>query len=152
MNRSQMSFTGKYRESLWQFIKFNIVGVANTAMDFGVFFLVNAAIGDSYYKLVQVISYSWGAITSYIWNKYWTFKNAEKPNPGEVLRLIEVNVVSLGVSLLALLLFKEKMGMGTPFSKILATIFSVLVNFAGNKFWVFRSNQKINTFSGYSRY
>ncbi len=123
--------------NLWQLGKFSVVGIANTAIDFGVFMLLHGRIGLAY-SLSQVVSYSCGMTNSYLWNKYWTFKSTRRVHIEEVARFVLVNLASLGVALLLLFLFRGKGKMGAAESKALATFGSLVVNFLGNKLWVFR--------------
>ncbi|MCK4764974.1 MAG: GtrA family protein [Candidatus Aminicenantes bacterium] len=157
-----------YKDHILQFIKFNIVGIMNTAVDFTIFTLLIYL--SLHHMISQVISYSCGVVNSYLWNKFWTFKapaapTAEEPgsaetgspeeksgslkkvsrylkkkgfNRSEALKFVVVNIVSLGVSLLFLYIFRDKVGLHVMVSKLIATLFAVVVNFAGNKFWVFR--------------
>lgn len=123
--------------NLWQLGKFGIVGVANTLIDFGVFMLLHGKIGLAY-PVSQVISYSCGMTNSYLWNKFWTFQSKKRVSLGEVAKFVLVNLASLGVALALLALFRGKRAWGAAESKALATLGSLLVNFLGNKLWVFR--------------
>ncbi|MDI3542495.1 MAG: hypothetical protein PWP57_98 [Candidatus Atribacteria bacterium] len=125
-------------KTLGQFIKFNLVGIMNTAVDFGVFMILNRYLG-LIYTISQVISYSCGMVNSYFFNKFWTFQKKEGFTAVEVVKFIFVNLCSLGVSLLVLYVLQSKGGWKVLPSKVLATGFSVGVNFLGNKFWVFET-------------
>lgn len=127
-----------YWKGLGQFIKFNVVGIMNTAVDFGVFMILNRYLGLTY-AVSQVISYSCGMVNSYFLNKFWTFQKREGFTAIEVTKFILVNLCSLGVSLLVLYILQSKWSWEVLPSKVLATGFSVGVNFLGNKFWVFEA-------------
>ncbi|MFY9302744.1 MAG: GtrA family protein [Atribacterales bacterium] len=127
-----------YWKGLGQFIKFNVVGIMNTAVDFGVFMILNHYLG-LIYAVSQVISYSCGMVNSYFLNKFWTFQKREGFTAIEVTKFILVNLCSLGVSLLVLYILQSKWSWEVLPSKVLATGFSVGVNFLGNKFWVFEA-------------
>jgi len=127
-----------YWRGLGQFIKFNVVGIMNTAVDFGVFMILNRYLG-LVYAMSQVISYSCGMVNSYFLNKFWTFQKREGFTAIEVTKFILVNLSSLGISLLVLYILQSKWSWEVLPSKVLATGFSVGVNFLGNKFWVFEA-------------
>ncbi|HPZ39269.1 MAG TPA: GtrA family protein [Candidatus Atribacteria bacterium] len=127
-----------YWKGLGQFIKFNVVGIMNTAVDFGVFMILNRYLG-LIYAVSQVISYSCGMVNSYFLNKFWTFQKREGFTAIEVTKFILVNLCSLGISLLVLYILQSKWSWEVLPSKVLATGFSVGVNFLGNKFWVFEA-------------
>lgn len=85
------------KESLGQFLKFALVGVLNTVVDFLVFQLLNLTLGWTY--LAQVIGYSAGVLNSYFWNSRWTFRKEHQRSAREAAAFVVVNLVSLGVSL-----------------------------------------------------
>ena len=60
------------QKTFWQFIKFAIVGVLNTLVDFAVFQAFNLLLGWVY--AAQVLGYTAGMINSYVWNSGWTFR------------------------------------------------------------------------------
>jgi putative flippase GtrA len=125
-----------YKEPIAQFVKFNLVGILNTAVDFVIFWALTYT--GLYHLISQVISYSCGTVNSYLLNKFWTFKHNKKAGGLEAMKFIIVNIVALSVSLLFLYIFRDIAGMHVMVSKLFATGFSVIVNFAGNKFWVFK--------------
>lgn len=126
-----------YKVHILQFIKFNIVGIMNTAVDFAIFVLLTSVFG-LHHMIAQVISYSCGIVNSYLWNKFWTFKQKRAFSSSEALKFLIVNIISLGVSLIFLYIFRDRAGLSVLVSKVIATMFSLVVNFAGNKFWVFK--------------
>jgi putative flippase GtrA len=187
--------------ALWrkyaQFIKFNIVGVLNTGVDFAVFTLLLGV--NVPYQAAQCVSYAAGTLNSFLLNKFWTFKDlpevsasqdpaaaqpaiahepaaaqaasalagagksplqgtaqagarkpllqgtaragARKPllqGTAQAVRFFILNAVNLGLSLLLLDLFKRKLGLTPLAAKAIVTVFTLLVNYAGSKLWVFR--------------
>ena len=120
-----------------QFIKFNIVGIINTIVDIIVF-----AILTRYFKIfyiaAQVISYSCGVLNSYFLNKSWTFSAQDKKVNYRLIKFVIVNLISLGAATLVLYYLEDYKILPVLYSKVIATIFSALVNFMGNKFWVFK--------------
>lgn len=132
------------KKTFWQFVKFNIVGVLNTAVDFGVYFLLTKFAGMNY-VLAQTISYTAGIANSYVWNTIWTFKQEKRRNTKEILLFILVNLVSYGVSVGILALCKDVFHVPYELvSKAAASFGSALVNFAGNKLFVFNKENPEN--------
>ena len=143
------------KESLGQFLKFALVGVLNTLVDFLVFQLLNLTLGWTY--LAQVIGYSAGVLNSYFWNSRWTFRKEHQRSAREAAAFVVVNLVSLGVSLGVLWLCRNPFGntdawvagwipawlggfvKGDTIAKLIATPCAILVNFIGNKLFVFRA-------------
>jgi putative flippase GtrA len=122
-----------------QFIKFNLVGLLNTALDFVLFSLLTWI--GVYYILAQCVSYGVGMLNSYTLNKYWTFAQKGRLEPKQAIRFLVLNLSSLLLSLLLLMLFKDSWGIAILAAKLLTTVITTLVNYAGNKLWVFRVNE-----------
>lgn len=141
-----------------QFVKFGVVGVANTLVDFVVFQLLNLLLGWTY--VAQVISYSCGVANSYLLNSSWTFKKERTGSFREVALFLAVNLLSLGVSLGVMWLCKERLGVtdlwvsgwvpaalrkvikGDTVAKLIATCVAIVVNFLGNRLFVFRGKEE----------
>ncbi|GIP38499.1 hypothetical protein J31TS4_17790 [Paenibacillus sp. J31TS4] len=128
-------------EDRWQgvrrFVKFNLVGVLNTAVDLLLFTILNAGLGVPY-AIAQVISYAGGMANSYVWNRYWTFGDRRAPAAGQLVRFAVVNGATLGLSLLLLYLFTGLLGLPALAAKLAVTVITMGLNFIGSKLWVFR--------------
>ena len=59
-------------EDIVRFIKFGMVGVLNTLVNWVIFFILETC--GVYYILANIISYSLSTIHSYLWNTLWVFK------------------------------------------------------------------------------
>lgn len=139
-----------------QFVKFAIVGALNTIVDFLVFQALNLLVGWTY--LAQVIGYSCGIVNSYAWNSNWTFRDMRTRSGREMATFLLVNLVSLGVSLGVIWLcrnvfaitdawvaswipaFLSSFVKGDTVCKLIATPVAIVVNFVGNRLFVFRKN------------
>lgn len=127
------------RFSLWQFIKFNMVGILNTGVDFLVFTLFTELF-HWFYVPAKIVSYSCGIVNSYICNSSWTFRQERKRTKKEFALFVVVNLVSLGVSLGVMYVCKNWFHIESDFiCNIIATPISMIVNFAGNKLFVFKN-------------
>jgi len=121
----------------YQLLKFGLVGVLNTAVDFGVFTLLTMLFSmDSI--ISHIISYTCGMINSYFLNKYWTFRIQGIGKKAEFIKFIFVNLLSLGMSSLVLNSLMTQAGLTMYLAKIGAILCSMAVNFAGSKLVVFR--------------
>ena len=126
-------------EKYKRLIKFIIVGCLNTLVDFGIFSLLKGFLGVNYI-VSQVISYSSGTLNSYIFNKFWTFDNAntKKKTFNEMIQFIIVNLLSLGASILGLKILINDYSMDYYLAKVIVIFITQTVNFLGYKFWVFK--------------
>ncbi len=145
-----------------KFIKFMLIGVLNTFVDNGIFYLfISQSSMDK--SIAKAISYLLAMVNSYVWNKYWTFGEKSGHHAGQIVKFILVNLVSLGVNIWILNLSGEWMvgiaeNVGASFSMnqdmraigllaaslLLATPLSLLVNFLGNRLLVFKEKRNEN--------
>jgi len=130
-------------EKLKRIIRFCCVGGLNTAIDFGIFSLLNSIFGVNYI-ISQIVSYSSGTLNSYFFNKFWTFNDTKtsKKTTKEIVQFVVVNTTSLGVSLVGLSILMNNNFMNAFFAKIIAMVLAQVVNFLGYRFWVFGTGVK----------
>lgn len=121
-------------------ILFSLVGLANTLIDYLVFFLLYHWFSE-YYQAVQVVSYSCGMVNSYLFNKYWTFQKKNVPGRAEILKFITVNALALSVASMSLYVVSHNLSLNMLIFKTIATGMSFVVNYVGSKFWVFRDEK-----------
>ncbi|GAC90507.1 hypothetical protein KN10_0943 [Anoxybacillus flavithermus NBRC 109594] len=112
--------------------RFAVVGVGNTFVDFGLFFLL-VALGMPY-MWAQMFGYSVGVINSYAWNRAWTFR-AEGAIMKQFVRFLLVNLCSFTVTLFLLYVLNEIYPIFL--SKLIATLGGMAVGWLGSYKWVF---------------
>lgn len=119
--------------------RFGAVGVLNTIVDFLAFTICNGLIGINYI-LSQVVGYSFGVTNSFILNKKWTFddRNSNKKTYRELVQFIAVNLVSLGITLIAMNFLVKNLRFNIYLSKVIVIFIAQITNFFGYKLWVFR--------------
>ena len=132
----------KTRKQIFRFI---ISGSIATLVDFIVYYILTNFLDISVSKC---ISYVFGIFTSYLLNKYFTFKKTEK-SAKEVVKFVCLNIVSLCTNVAAnkaafliLPVLLAPLNEHYQILKLLAFVCangaSVIVNFMGQKFWVFK--------------
>ena len=82
-----------------QIIKFSLVGVLNTLVGYGVFFIASMYIN---YLLALIIAHIVGVTHSFFWNKYWVFRSS-KNKIREFLKFYSVYGIMLFMALKSLL-------------------------------------------------
>ncbi|NIK76931.1 putative flippase GtrA [Paenibacillus castaneae] len=127
-----------------QFIKFNLIGLLNTAIDFLIFTLLIWF--GTYYLLAQLLAYSAGMINSLVLNNRYTFGKGEAASKHSLDlkmsgRFLVWNSILLGISLLLLATLTNWWGMEAVLAKALVTVTTVGLNFYGSKKWVFVSKE-----------
>ncbi len=125
----------------------------NTAIDFTVLNLLMWWTGiykGGWIILLNAVSFSIAVINSYLWNKYWTFRAREADEPGEVAKefsqFIAVTLIGLGINTgvvygittLIAPVFGLSPEIWANLAKATATGFSLIWNFIGYKFIVFK--------------
>jgi putative flippase GtrA len=76
----------KYIKFMFELAKFVMVGALNAFIDLGILGLLlwmSGSEGILYYAIFKFISFTFHAINSYFWNKYWTFKKQGRPQGKE---------------------------------------------------------------------
>lgn len=119
-----------------QFIKFALVGILNSAIQYLVFLLLYSLVGTQY-LLASVIGYVAGMTNSYILNRRWTFGSRNQQLLTELGKFVVVNLVALSANLGLLFLLVSTGVMVPQWAQVLAITGSTLVNFVLNKVWTF---------------
>ncbi|GAA4838118.1 GtrA family protein [Paenibacillus vulneris] len=135
--RIAMKLSDKSARTIGQFIKFNLVGVANTAIDLCVFLVLYSACGISVYA-AHILAYLAGTINSFYWNGRWTFGQwGGRGKTWAFLRFALLNGISLGLSTLGILLLTRYGHWEVLWSKLAVTCCMMVVNFFASRMWVF---------------
>lgn len=122
---------------LRKFAKFGITGVINTGVDWLVFTLL-CEIFKLDPKFSQVISQFIAIINSYIINKNWTFKNNKKYRASEIIKFLLVQGISLCIGYLGMFILHDNLGLNEYLSKVIISGVTVIINYFGNKLFVFK--------------
>jgi putative flippase GtrA len=125
------------RETAYQFLKFSLIGFLNTVIHYGIFIIL-FRYATVHYLVSSVIGYVAGLINSFILNKKWTFRTKGVRKDVEFTKFCLVNLAALLANLGSLGFFVSYMNIIPELGQLLAIIFSLTVNFLGNKFWTFR--------------
>ena len=125
------------RRVVRQFIKFGLVGVSSTAIDWGVFYSLNHFF-SVYYLIAKAISFVVSVINSYYWNRRWTFRSQNQRKMHEFGKFLVVSSVGLGLNTYIMYLAVSIFGLRYIYGLILATTIVVFWNFLANKFWTFK--------------
>ncbi|WP_410770794.1 GtrA family protein [Fontibacillus sp. BL9] len=130
------------KPSFLQFIKFNMVGLLNTAVDFAVFAVLTGwGIGNG---AAQIVSYSAGTVNSFFMNKGYTFNDRRVNGRKKVfevrqfLRFVILNLIVLTISLALLSIMASYAGVHALIAKFGVTCVTLILNFYGSRKWVFR--------------
>lgn len=153
------------RKGVRQFVKFAIVGVISTAIDWGVhallykgfdgalsnsvndFFVANfpnltkSPDFDGAFTTFKVVSFLIAMFNGFFWNRRWTFKVKTKEGRGAQLgKFAIVNTIGLGLNTIVASQIHVPHGGKWNYMLALgtATFVTMFWNFAGHKFWTFK--------------
>jgi putative flippase GtrA len=121
-------------------MRFLVTGFSAVGIDLCVYYLLNGLVGVN---VAKGISFVCGTMLAYTLNKYWTFGAKEKSykEAGKFAVLYGFSlVVNILVNKVVLILFKS-----SAFAFLCATGSSTVINFIGQKFWVFKSSEANST-------
>ena len=132
-----------------QFAKFIVVGLLNTAIDFGVLNIISLATGVKGGLIVGGVNMPGVAlalVNAYFWNKLWVFSHRDdKGVLNNVPKFLLVSGIGIVINSSIVILVTSypvvfvNAKTWLNLAKVGATVFSLVWNFLGYKFIVFRS-------------
>ncbi|OGD86847.1 hypothetical protein A2164_01430 [Candidatus Curtissbacteria bacterium RBG_13_35_7] len=140
------SYISKKLAIIWQVAKFALVGVLNTAIDFGIYnflIFISNITQDAGIAVINMLSFSTSVINSYFWNRKWVFKGAKQ---GNFFIFVTIALIGLtinttivwGLTTIVDPLFGMDKKLWANVAKALATSISMIWNFLGYKMIVFK--------------
>ncbi len=117
-------------------IKFSIVGVSNTLLNFVIFILLNN-IGINY-MLASIIAYSISIINSYFWNSRLVFKYDNKNKRSVIIKFIILNLIGLSINTLLMAILVGVLAIKKMVAMFIVTLLVMCINYILNKIWVFK--------------
>jgi len=120
-----------------QVLRFGLVGVLNTGVTYALYFgllMLSLRAG-----LAWFMAYVAGMAVSLALNTRWTFGQRERLSAWQVGRFVAVNVAALLVSTALVALMADGLRWNKQLSGVLATPFSMAINYLGNRWFVYKS-------------
>jgi putative flippase GtrA len=120
-----------------QFLKFGIVGVANTLLTFAVYTVLLKVFGV-WYLAASGIGFAVGAVNGFLLNRRWTFRE----HSGDALTPVRWAIVQscgLALNLGLVYLFVHDIGLDKLVGQIPATAIVTVLTFTVNRSWTFRT-------------
>ena len=121
---------------LIKLIRFSIVGVGNTLVNCGIFFILNAF--GVYYIISNIIAYIIATINSYIWNSLWVFKYGQGLDINTSVKFFILNLVGLTANTTIMYILVDILNLNKFMALVLASVVVVIMNYTINKLWVFK--------------
>lgn len=119
-----------------KFVKFGLVGVLNTLINWIIFALLNFI--GVYYIVANVIAYVIATANSYIWNSKWVFEYNGKNKKETTAKFVILNLIGLGLNTGILYLLVDMVGFNKLIALVITTGIVMIINYIVNKLWVFK--------------
>lgn len=120
-----------------QFVRFCIIGLLCTCLNYGVFYLLCEAT-NIHYIVASAIGFISGTVVGYFLNKLWTF-GVKKKKHGYVFKYFLVYTFSLVVGLVLLKFLVVYYHMQEKIAGLLIIGVTTMINFVGSKYWIFKA-------------
>lgn len=126
---------------IWQFIKFSLVGVSNTAVYLIIYYLF-VWLNPDWYMAGSIIGTVVSIANAFIWNERFVFTGNDNSFSNRLKRMFKTYISYGGTSILSNVLLWWEVAM-LHISRNAAPIVNLLVtiplNFVINKFWTFKN-------------
>lgn len=126
-------------EDTKRIFKFVCVGLLNTFIGYGAFFILSFFLN---YMVALVVAHFIGVTNSYLWNKYWTFQ-VKRFQPAEFVRFNIVYLLALGANMLILYIAVELLAADPRLGQLFVLPLVTLLSYFGHKYWSFRGSKPI---------
>lgn len=123
------------KENFIQFFKFGLVGISNTAVGFGVYYLLYYC--GTHYLIANIISWLVSVFNAFYWNNTYVFQSGS----GWWKTLFRTYIsygASLVVSTLIIYALVEFFHVSPVIAPVHCLLVTVPLNFLLNKFWAFK--------------
>lgn len=120
-----------------QFFKFGLVGLSNTAISLGIYYLL-VYLGV-HYVLANACGFVVSVINSYLWNSRVVFKGKQEKSAARAFAKVFCSYgVSFFLSTVLMLFFVQILHISQYIAPLLRLLFTVPLNFMMNKLWAFK--------------
>ncbi len=98
MNEIIRNWIAQNRKELTRFLKFAVVGVTGTIVDFGLLYILHVVL-ELQLVPANTISFTTAVINNFIWNRYWTYPDSRsKPLGAQLGQFFVVNIMGWGIN------------------------------------------------------
>lgn len=127
------------KHHIFQFVRFGIVGVGNTVIDFLVYYALTRGFTffEQHQILAAVVAFLIAGLNGFFWSKHWTFKVKEKYRHAQLVRFYVAAGAALAINTGVLWILLDHLRMYDLIAKLIASMAAGVFNFALQKFWAF---------------
>jgi putative flippase GtrA len=131
-------------KAVHQFVKFALIGVVNTLIDFAIYFTLTryTEFFSQNIYVANTIAFVSAATFSYLANRSWAFTVEGKANVTEAVKFYGTAASGFLINMAIFIIGISVFGMFDLLAKVIATLVAILWNFFITKFWVFKVRKK----------
>jgi len=122
---------------IMQFIKFGVVGLSNTTISLGIYY-VFIYINKDLYLVGNAVGFVVSVLNAYYWSNKFVFQKAEKGHTKPLIKTF----VSYGATFLLstglLFVMVQYLDVQETIAPLIILLITIPVNFLLNKFWAFK--------------
>lgn len=134
-------FILKRKELILQFIKFGVVGLSNTAINFFIYYIIVIFRAD-WYLFANVLGWVISILNAFYWSNRFVFCS-ERNEKKDLWRRLLKTYLSYGATFLLtqFLLYVQvaHLGLSELIAPILSLVITIPLNFILSKFWSFKN-------------
>ena len=126
-----------FKNFVIQFIKFGLVGITNTIVHLGVYYLL--LYFDIHYIIANTLGFLISIMNSYFWNSRFVFKS-NKEGATTFLRTFLAYGSTFLLSSVLLFIMVDIIGISDKIAPLLNMFITIPLNFLLNKFWAYKQD------------
>lgn len=129
---------------VWQFLKFSLVGLSNTAVSMGIYYIF-LWIDPALYMVGSIAGTIISILNAFIWNDLFVFTGNPRDFKSVMRRLGKTYISYGGTSALSTVLLwiaVDFLHIDKVYAPLLCMLVTVPLNYLINKFWTFQKNKK----------
>ena len=119
-----------------QFIKFGLVGVSNTLISLGTYYLLYF-LGINY-LIANTVGFIVSVLNSYYWNNKYVFKKTQNGHLKPLIKTFLSYGSTFLLSTFLLFVMVQWLGISEVLAPIISLVITIPLNFLMNKFWAFK--------------
>ena len=121
----------------WQFLKFGIVGLTNTAISLGIYYLF-IYFNKDLYIVGNTVGFIVSVLNAYYWNNKYVFEKKEKGHLKPIIKTFLSYGTTFLLSTALLFIMVNYLSVSEYIAPIINLIITIPLNFLLNKFWSFK--------------
>ena len=116
---------------VYKLIKFMLVGIGGTAIDFGITYFLKEKVKTNKY-IANSIGYMSAATSNYIFTRIWAFDNTNPDILKQYLIFVTISLIGLALMNLFIWIFHEKFRINFYVAKVLALMIVLVWTFSAH--------------------